>query len=535
MRKAAIRYQPKANSLNPTVRPSPSRPRFAPFAPFARFVWPLLLLLFLPITAHAHVGSKDVFQQITAGPYKLFVTVRMPTVIPGIATIEVRTASPVDSIRITPMPLTGEASKHPPTPDAMQHASNSGDPNFYTGSLWMMASGSWQVRFEVSGPAGDATASVPVAAMPLAVLRMDRSLGLILGTLGIVLALGFAGIVGAAVRESRVPPGVAPTAGRSRRALFATGGALVFIGAAILLANHWWKVEAADYAANLYHPFELHPSLAGNALTLAITRDPRDETPADSRRAAQKPIAIQDFLLDHGKVMHLYAIRQPQMDAVFHLHPAPAPDNTLRLTLPSMPAGDYKLYADIVLPGGFPETLTATLSVPPGASVAALAADDASAIPPPLSSGLLGASYKLPDGYTMVWDHPATLAASTATLFRFRLLDPSGSPAQDVQPYLGMAGHAAFVKTDGTVFAHTHPEGSAAMPAVMLANAESPGPPSASESDSGTMPGMNMPTGKLPPVVEFPYGFPTAGVYRIFIQMKHGNTVETGVFDAQVR
>jgi hypothetical protein len=33
-----------------------------------------------------------------------------------------------------------------------------------------------------------------------------------------------------------------------------------------------------------------------------------------------------------------------------------------------------------------------------------------------------------------------------------------------------MAGHAAFVKTDGTVFAHTHPEGSAAMQAMMLAN-----------------------------------------------------------------
>jgi hypothetical protein len=36
-------------------------------------------------------------------------------------------------------------------------------------------------------------------------------------------------------------------------------------------------------------------------------------------------------------------------------------------------------------------------------------------------------------------------------------------------------------------------------------------------------------------VVEFPYGFPSAGRYRIFIQMKHGSTVETGVFDAEVK
>ena len=35
--------------------------------------------------------------------------------------------------------------------------------------------------------------------------------------------------------------------------------------------------------------------------------------------------------------------------------------------------------------------------------------------------------------------------------------------------------------------------------------------------------------------VEFPYGFPSAGRYRIFVQMKHDSTVETGVFDAIVK
>jgi hypothetical protein len=36
----------------------------------------------------------------------------------------------------------------------------------------------------------------------------------------------------------------------------------------------------------------------------------------------------------------------------------------------------------------------------------------------------------------------------------------------------------------------------------------------------------------LPNTVSFPYGFPSPGRYRIFVQMKHGETVETGVFDA---
>ena len=35
----------------------------------------------------------------------------------------------------------------------------------------------------------------------------------------------------------------------------------------------------------------------------------------------------------------------------------------------------------------------------------------------------LGAAYKLPDEYTMVWDRPAELSANTAYAFHFRLLD----------------------------------------------------------------------------------------------------------------
>ena len=38
------------------------------------------------------LGSKDVYEQVNAGPYKLFVTIRMPNVIPGVATIEVRSS-----------------------------------------------------------------------------------------------------------------------------------------------------------------------------------------------------------------------------------------------------------------------------------------------------------------------------------------------------------------------------------------------------------------------------------------------------------
>jgi hypothetical protein len=484
--------------------------------------WLALLTLALTLPAYAHIGSKDVYEEVNAGQYKLFVTIRPPNVIPGVAAIEVRSSgAPVRSISITPTPLTGEGSKHPPTSDAMK--SSTADPAFFTGSLWLMASGSWQVHFDIDGSAGKASTSVPVAAMPLSVLPMERSLGILLALLGVLLVVGIAGIVAAAVGQSRLNPGVAPGPGQRRRAVAASAVTLAVTLLIVYGGYKWWNADAIAYAGDIYHPLSLTPTLRGNILDLKIGR-------YDDAQHTLKATSNDDLLPDHGHVMHLYAIRQPGMDAVFHLHPAVASDRRLRMMLPSMPPGTYRLYADIVHANGFPETLTADLIVPPNLLPLPLAAEDASATPPALSQGELGTVYKLPDGYAMVWDRPQDLSAHTAHAFRFRLLDSAGQAAADTRPYLGMAGHAAFVKTDGTVFAHTHPEGSASMQALMLANGGS-----GEMADSGTMGGMDMSTQPIAPVVEFPYGFPSPGRYRIFIQMKHANTVETGVFDAEVR
>lgn len=484
----------------------------------SRLLSVLCLLLVLPGIARAHVGSKDVFEQVNAGPYRLFVTVRPPMVVPGVATVEVRTSgAEVQTMRITPVPMVGEASKHPPTADGMQRSSV--DHAFFSGSLWLMAQGSWKVTIAVDGAQGTASTSIPVPALPLQVLRMNRPLGLILGALALLLVLSIVGIVAAATRESRLDPGVAPGAERRRRALFAGAATLVVMVLAVWLGSRWWDVEAADYSADIYQPLALQAALTGSTLQLHIGT-------YNSALKTRRNRLNTDLLPDHGHLMHLYVIREPQMDAVYHLHPDAVGSGELQTKLPDLPPGRYRLFADIVHKSGLPETLTSTLVIPAGFHGGPLDSEDAAAAPAPLSAGDLGATDELPDGYRMVWDKPAALTANEPVVFRFHLLNGQGQPATDVVPYLGMAGHAAFVKTDWTTFAHTHPEGSAPMQSMMVANGDA-------AMAGMTAPGEN--TKPLSSTVEFPYGFPSAGRYRIFVQLKHGSTVETGAFDAEVK
>jgi hypothetical protein len=488
-----------------------------------------LLALFSALPASAHIGSPDVYAEGDAGPYKLFVVIRPPLVIPGVAEIEVRSsASGVDNITITPMLLTGDASKHPPVPDRMTKSSN--DAQFFTGHLWIMATGSWQVRFVATGSLGQGVLSIPVPATAIGTRKMQRGMGLMLAALGVILVLGMIGIIGAAARDAQLPPGKTAPVGRRRRAYVAMSMTLVILAAGVILGNKWWNVEAREYASYIYKPLQMNATIQlGNILDLKMI----DPGWLHARN-------LDDFVPDHNHIMHLYAIRWPAMDVVYHLHPDQVGSGDFRLTLPNMPAGNYKLYADVVHANGFPETLVTSIQVP-FIRGHELSGDDAEGTAIGLKWNGEGAqtstTYKLPDGYAMVWKRPSTLIAKKAEAFSFTLLDAQDQSPKDMDLYMGMAGHAAFVKTDGTVFAHIHPSGTVSMAALMMAQSQNGSNAGNSMSDVKDMPGMDM-SGNSQPIantVSFPYGFPTPGNYRIFVQMKHANIVETATFDAHVR
>jgi hypothetical protein len=480
----------------------------------------LVLILVTVLSGSAHVGSSDVFFEGDAGPYHIYVTVRVPQVIPGIADIQVRSASnDVEKIEIVPMRLSGAGSNFPPTPDVAERSKQ--DSQFFTGSLWLMESGALKVRVSVEGSKGKGELAVPVPAFAQRTLPMERSLGSLLGFLMVFLAVGLVFIAGAASREGNLEPGETPSVAKTRRARMVMAITSVVVLGILFLGKAWWGAEATNYkrGVNFFKPPEAETQLE-NTNRLVIRAKGQDPS-------WSKEVEMKDVIPDHNHLMHLFLISTPGMDRLWHLHPERAEDGAFVEDLPSMPAGHYKVFADIVDQAGFPWTLVGRIDLPE-ISGKALAGDDSSWTGTPLAAeGNKASVAQLADGGRIVWEKGTTpLAANAAMVFKFEVEDKDGNPAKDLQPYMGMAGHAEFVSSDMSVFAHIHPAGSASMAALELANGVPKG--------NHAMPdGMALPE-PVPSEVSFPYGFPKPGEYRIFVQIKRAGQVETAVFDALV-
>jgi hypothetical protein len=287
---------------------------------------------------------------------------------------------------------------------------------------------------------------------------------------------------------------------RARTATVIVGG---FVVALLAFGNWWWSATAAVAAANVSRPWQLEARLDGCQLNLG-TAPGTVRTP---------------LLLDHGHEMHLFMVRVPAFDRLAHLHPQRGPGDVFTQRLPAVSAGRYRLFADIVSGFGYPVTGVGDIELP-DLSCAPPDGDDATWSGPPTQAT---ATAELSDGARMIWDRAPTVRAGVASPLHFHVVNRDGSPAQ-LEPYMGMAGHAAILASDLTVFAHLHPSGSVAMPALELANA----------GIGATDPHAGHTMHVLPPEVAFPYGFPKPGPYRVFVQIKRAGSVQTGAFDVTV-
>ncbi len=470
-------------------------------------------VLLLAASLQAHVGSPDIFFEGKAGPYPVSIAIRPPDVVPGVAEVEIRTPSDgVTSVQVVPFPLVGVASKYPPTPDVAKRSPV--DPHLYNSAVWLMAFGSYQVRIQVEGAQGKGAISVPVPSVAREVKEMNAGLGWVLALLMLLIVAGAVSIAGAAARESTLPEGEAPGVTQRRRSRIAMIATAIGIVAVLALGNWWWGVEASGYRSHIYRPPAMRAELENGLLHLRLTEN------SWALRAK-----LNDFLPDHGHLMHLFLVRMPQMDRMWHLHPDLVGNGEFVQAPPALPAGNYKLFADVVHASGFPETPVADLNLPADLAGKPLQGDDAEGASPPLSAfAPQRATSPLRNGYRMVrLNATGPLFAKQMQHLAFEVQDASGRPAADLEPYMGMAGHAEFLLADASVFAHVHPSGTVPMAALGLT------------AESGHAAMSHMGSHSLPAQLAFPFGFPKGGHYRMFIQIQRAGTPETAAFDFDVR
>src|SRR5580704_11467122 len=415
-----------------------------------------VILLGAAIPVLAHVGSPDVFYEGDAGPYHLFVTVRMPQVIPGVAEIQVRGENgDVNSVQIVPLRLNGPGSNLPPTPDLAKVSKD--DPQFFTGSLWLMEFGALQVRVMVDGAKGKGELSVPVASFAQRTFPMEKPLAGLMVVMLLVLGIGVISIAGAGAREASLERGEVPGPANARRAKIVMVVTIILVAGLLYLGKSWWALEDSDYQGrvNFYKPPTAETTLEnGNRLVIRA----RGQNPKWSDR-----INMGEVIPDHNHLMHLFLIELPGMNRMWHLHPALLEGGAFADDLPTMPAGHYQVFADVVDSRGFPWTLVGTVDLPQ-INGGALRGDDSSWSGQTISSQQDKLVSQLPDGSRMIWERAAgPLKAKDAIDFRFSVQGKDGKLVQDLQPYMGMAGHAEFVRSDFSVFAHVHPAGSVPM------------------------------------------------------------------------
>ena len=489
------------------------------------------------LVCSAHVGSPDAWYEGSAGPYHVVVQVRTPGVVPGVANVFARvTGAGVQQVTVQANRFDALASAPPPeiaTPVE-------GDAGLYTAPLWIMTSGSNSVTVNVSGTLGSGKAVVPVVVVADRRLEMNPLLGAGLSAVGIFLFVGLVTIAGAAVREGVLPPGEKPDGHRNTRARIAMAATAAFVALALFGGSQWWKSEDNSFTRRMYKPLsataEVTSGGAARTVTLTIADSiwkMRNDTAWLRQHNASKWTPL---IPDHGKIMHAFMVRDPDMLAFAHLHPVTSDSVSFVSALPPLPAGRYRVYGDIVHESGFVQTLSAKVDLPEGSAGggALTDVDDATFSLAPATENRA----VLADGSTMTFVRgTARMVEGKSESLRFQISDKNGKPLA-LEPYIGMAGHAVVARDDGTVFVHLHPSGTVSMASQMAFTMREPG-----DTVTGRL-GMrirDMDPSHVPPpvmpadgVISFPYAFPRPGSYFVWVQVKHAGRVLTGAFPVKV-
>jgi len=218
-------------------------------------------------------------------------------------------------VRVVTVSLPGGA------PQTLQRFSTE---QIFMGSVWVATGGAWRVVIHVKGAKGDGEATVPVPGVS------DTTTGIRRYNRPQWWGLGLAGVVCALLLLFR-----------RRRFAYVIGllvVAFIFLSAVVVAAHRPRRPGTGTMQVTLLQEGRLQLNLPGT---------------------------MDDLVDDHGHRMHLFAVRQPQMDVILHLHPQETAPGQFEVSLPSMAPGAFLLFADVVHQNGILQTFTAQAGLPP--------------------------------------------------------------------------------------------------------------------------------------------------------------------------
>jgi len=536
-----------------------------------------------------HVGTNDLTFAGAAGPWTVRVGIRQPGVIPGLSEITVHVAEPgVERVLVSAGPTRGFETTEPPADTA---AAVRGQPGLFAAQLWLMVRGPHAVTVTVEGEAGAGSVSIPIVASATKQLAMTRDLEIFVLAGGLFLVFGLLTIVSSAARESVLEPGAAPATADRRRARWTTAVAALVLALTLFGGWTWVRSESESHRASLDRTWSSEATVRTDGATLtldlAITEPLWVNRAITAQRTGRVGFRQSDLTTDHGKLMHMFLIREPDLDAFAHIHPVRVDDSHFNVAFPPLPPGRYRVYADLVHENSYSHTLYTMTdapaappsSAPTGGPAPALSPadqanrdtgrpaageasgmasvirpapdpDDAWWLDPVTAASLAGAGMggrsgaltppatagadlvdRLADGTVIRFlDGSTPLVAGTDADLAFSVEDADGR-AVALDPYMGMSGHAMINRIDGRVFVHLHPVGMVSMPGRgAMATGGEMSRPGEGMNMAGTAGAMSSQDG----IVTFPLVLPDPGRYRIWVQVRRGDDVLTGSFTTDI-
>jgi hypothetical protein len=435
-----------------------------------------------PQTAYAHGGVVEGPQRTylqAIGPYELTVTVEIPLSVPAILFVDIVPRDDVGAATITlrAAPRGLPFDQAPST----QIATRPGPQDVYFAQLPLDRPGDWELELRVEGERGSGEARIPLTVTPAPLPAFTVPL---LVTLGALFVLLIAGIIVSAAAQRQQRPAHAAASRIIGLSAFACA-----VAAAVFGGLQWsTSIEAAQAAAisaassgrpHVNVALSLDPPRPHAGELLSLTLDLSD---------GGTGLPVDDLVSHHEALMHLIVLDESGA-FMAHLHPSRlAPGRYLTEFSPDRP-GRYTAYVEIERQDSGTQIIARDFTiggepVPQPAPAPGLGRREVGAMQVAITSSL----------------EPLTAGKQTTLTFDF---SEGGQPVNDIQAWLGMAGHVLARSADGATFAHVH-----------AAEPMAPSGPTAMGTRYG-------------PTVRFVYTFPRAGVYQVWAQFKRGGKILT--------